>query len=48
VKEAYEFAILNPFLINEEELNMILADVDKERNMQYTSNTYQSNISAGM
>ena len=29
VKEAYEFAILNAFLINEEELNAILADVDK-------------------
>ena len=45
VKEAYEFSILNAFLINEEELNAILADVEKQ---QFTANTYQSNISAGM
>lgn len=45
VKEAYEFSILNAFLINEEELNAILADVEKQ---QFTANTYQSNISSGM
>ena len=46
VKEAYEFSILNAFLINEEELNAILADVEKQQ--QFSANTYQSNISVGM
>ena len=27
IKEAYEFSVLNPFLINEEELNNILTQV---------------------
>ena len=41
VKEAYEFAVLNSFLISEDELHLILQDVEKERNhAQYTSNTY--------
>ena len=49
VKEAYEFAVLNSFLISEDELHLILQDVEKERNhAQYTSNTYQSNITTAM
>jgi len=29
VKEAYEFSILNPFLINEEELDNLMRELDK-------------------
>jgi hypothetical protein len=29
VKEAYEFSILNPFLINEEELDNMMRELDK-------------------
>jgi len=28
VKEAYEFSILNPFLINEEELHKLMSNLD--------------------
>jgi hypothetical protein len=29
VKEAYEFSILNPFLINEEELHKLMSNLDQ-------------------
>ena len=30
VKEAYEFSILNPFLLNEEELQNLMNEIDRE------------------
>lgn len=36
VKEAYEFSVHNPFFINEEELNSLLASFNEQ---QYTSNS---------
>lgn len=43
VKEAYEFYILNTFLINEEELNNLLAEVSREENASSGFRKYNSN-----
>jgi hypothetical protein len=37
IKEAYEFSVLNPFLLNEEELNNILVEVNKNEGSQNRS-----------
>ncbi len=37
MKEAYEFYILNPFLINEEDLHTLLAEVVREENVNHNS-----------
>ena len=43
VKEAYEFSILNPFLINEEELNNLVADLNQEQISGHGFNTDNGN-----
>jgi hypothetical protein len=34
VREAYEFSVLNPFLINEEELQQLILDLTQEEDSQ--------------
>lgn len=42
VKEAYEFSILNPFLINEEELQIIVNDLSRAETTQILINGHDS------
>lgn len=46
IKEAYEFSILNSFLVNEEDLNNLISDLNSDE-VHYAGGDYVSGSSQG-